>query len=148
MRRVFSSRLFSLRIVLGFILASAGTLLALIAFGLYSRTSALAQNANQDQRRDYIAPVIGNSALEDKIALWVMERTANGQQAEFIVVLADQANLSRAATLLTKSEKSRYVHDALWNTAQERQGPLLGWLMNRGMEHRPSHTVKGLRVKA
>jgi hypothetical protein len=98
MRRVFSSKFFNLRIVLGFILASAGTLLALIAFGLYSRTSALAQNANQDQRRDYIPPVIGNAALEDKIAPWVMERTANGQQAEFIVVLADQANLSRAAT--------------------------------------------------
>src|SRR5207248_889512 len=92
----------------------AGTLLALIAFGLYLRTSALAQNANQDQRRDYIAPVIGNSALEDKIAPWVMERTANGRQAEFIVLLADQANLSRAATLPTKSEKSRYVHDGLW----------------------------------
>src|SRR5881394_3238620 len=147
MRRVFSSKFFNLRIVLGFILASAGTLLALIAFGLYSRTSALAQNANQDQRRDYIAPVIGNSALEDKIAPWVMERTANGQQAEFIVVLADQANLSRAATLLTKSEKSRYVHDALWNKSQATQGPLLRWLNARGIEHRSFYIVNGLWVK-
>src|SRR5947207_893979 len=147
MRRVFSSKFFNLRIVLGFILASAGTLLALIAFGLYSRTSALAQNANQDQRRDYIAPVIGNSALEDKIAPWVMERTANGQQAEFIVVLADQANLSRAATLLTKSEKSRYVHDALWNKSQATQGPLLRWLNERGIEHRSFYIVNGLWVK-
>jgi hypothetical protein len=147
MRRVFSSKFFNLRIVLGFILASAGTLLALIAFGLYSRTSVLAQNANQDQRRDYIPPVIGNSALEDKIAPWVMERTANGQQAEFIVVLADQANLSRAATLPTKSEKSRYVHDALWNKSQATQGPLLQWLNARGIEHRSFYIVNGLWVK-
>ena len=38
-----------------------------------------------------------------KIAPWVIEHTANGQQAEFFVVLADQADLRRAATLAHKS---------------------------------------------
>ena len=40
-----------------------------------------------------------------KIAPWVIEHTANGQQAEFFVVLADQADLRPAATLATKAEK-------------------------------------------
>ena len=44
-----------------------------------------------------------------KIAPWVFEHTANGQRAEFILVLTDQANLSGAAALTTKMEKGRYV---------------------------------------
>jgi len=42
-----------------------------------------------------------------KIAPWVFEHTANDQRAEFIVVLADQADLSGAAALTTKMEKGR-----------------------------------------
>jgi len=39
-----------------------------------------------------------------------MEHTANGQQAEFLVMLADQADFGGAAALPTKTEKGRYVH--------------------------------------
>jgi hypothetical protein len=53
-----------------------------------------------------------------KIAPWVIEHTANGQQAEFMVVLVDQADLRPAAALATKNQKSRYVHDALWNKSR------------------------------
>ena len=38
-----------------------------------------------------------------KIAPWVIEHTANGQRAEFFVVLADQADLRPAAALATKA---------------------------------------------
>jgi len=38
-----------------------------------------------------------------KIAPWVIGRTANGQQAEFFVVLADQADLRPAAAFDHKS---------------------------------------------
>ena len=48
-----------------------------------------------------------------KIAPWVTENTAGGKQAEFMVVLADQADLSRAAALKHKERKgpfrSRYL---------------------------------------
>ena len=37
-----------------------------------------------------------------KIAPWVIEHTANGQKAEFFVVLADQADLSGAMNLADK----------------------------------------------
>ena len=40
-----------------------------------------------------------NQSDSAKIAQWVVEHTANGHRAEFIVVLADQADLSGAAML-------------------------------------------------
>ena len=40
--------------------------------------------------------LLGGFAAANKIAPWVMEHTANGQEAEFFVVLADQADLSPA----------------------------------------------------
>src|SRR5438093_10873462 len=82
-----------------------------------------------------------------KIAPWVMEHTASGQNAEFFVVLADQADLSGAAALRTKAEKSRYVHDALWNKSQATQGPILQWLRERGIEHRSFYIVNAILVK-
>jgi len=83
-----------------------------------------------------------------KIAPWVMDHTANGQKAEFIVVMVDQADLSGAATLPTKVDKSRFVHDALWNKAQTTQRPITQWLSERGIEHRSFFSVNALWVKA
>src|SRR4029450_888466 len=79
----------------------------------------------------------GHAAIATKIASWVMEHTANGQQAEFFVVLADQADLSGAAALPIKNEKGRYVHDALRNKSQASQGPLPQMLRERGLDHQP-----------
>ena len=44
-------------------------------------------------------------AAATKIAPWVVEHTANGAQAEFMVVLADQADLSWAAAMRTRTDK-------------------------------------------
>src|SRR4051794_5798736 len=63
-----------------------------------------------------------------KIAPWVTQNTSNGKQAEFMVVLADQADLSGAAALKSKKEKGRFVRDTLWKKSQATQGPLLKWL--------------------
>ena len=82
-----------------------------------------------------------------KIAPWVMEHTANGQQAEFFVVLADQADLSAAANLQTKAEKGRFVLQTLLNKAQTTQGPILQWLRERGLEHRSFYIVNAILVK-
>ena len=76
-----------------------------------------------------------------------MEHTANGQRAEFFVVLADQADLSQAATLQTKAEKGRYVYSSLLNKAQTTQRPILQWLNERKLEHQPFHIVNGISVK-
>src|SRR4030095_5550959 len=87
------------------------------------------------------------TAIATKIAPWVMEHTANGQQAEFLVVLADQADFSGAAALPTKNEKGPYVRDALWNKSQATQGAILQLLRERGLEHRSYYIINGISVK-
>ena len=82
-----------------------------------------------------------------KIAPWVIEHTANGQKAEFFVVLADQADLSGAINLATKAEKGRYVYEELRNKSQATQGPVLQWLRERGIEHRSFYIVNAILVK-
>src|SRR6266487_6495078 len=77
------------------------------------------------------ASVQNTIPVAKKIAPWVVEHTANGQQAEFLVVLADQADLSPAAALQTKAEKGRFVLDALLNKSKTKQGPMLQWLRDR-----------------
>ena len=86
-------------------------------------------------------------AVARKIAPWVMEHTANGQQAQFFVVLADQADLSPAANLQTKTEKGRFVYDTLRNKSQTTQGPILQWVRERGIEHRSFFSVNAILVK-
>src|SRR5256884_5935950 len=93
------------------------------------------------------AAVSSPPSAAQKIAPWVVEHTANGQQAEFLVVLADQADLSPAAALNTKAEKGRFVHDALWNKAQTTQGPILQWLRERGIEPSSFYIVNAILVK-
>jgi subtilisin family serine protease len=94
-------------------------------------------------------PVRSESAVgpEAKIAPWVMEHTASGQTAEFLVVLKQQAELSAARSLPTKLAKGRFVRDALWNLAQASQGPLLATLRARGIEHRAFYIVNEIWVK-
>jgi len=58
---------------------------------------------------------IGGDAVNiaNKVAPWVVEHTAYGQQAEFFVVLAERADLRPAANLPTKTEKGRFVYQTL-----------------------------------
>jgi subtilisin family serine protease len=86
-------------------------------------------------------------AFHHKIAPWVIEHTDNGQEAEFLVVLKEQADLSGAATLATKAEKGRNVYDALRSKAQTTQGPILQWLRERRIEHRSFYIVNAILVK-
>ena len=92
------------------------------------------------------APQDRNLAMS-KIAPWVLQHTTGGRQAEFLVVLSDQADLSGAEALTTKQEKGRYVRDVLWNKAQATQAPLLTWLRERNMEHRSYYIVNLIWVK-
>ena len=96
-----------------------------------------------------ISQRVGGNPLNvaNKIAPWVVAQTANGQQAEFFAVLADQAGLSAAAALRTKNEKGRFVRDALWNKSQTTQRAILRWLREHGVEHRSFYIVNAILVK-
>src|SRR5215468_8531894 len=106
----------------------------------------LAEGANLS-RRSQMRQRVEDNAFHFKIAPWVSEHTANGQRAEFIVVLADQADLSAAAPLTTKVEKGRYVYEALQNKSKATQTSILQWLRERGIEHRSFYIVNAIMVK-
>lgn len=119
LRRIFSALLF---------IAAAVTVVATI-------TSLRAVGTNQKIEASKIAP-------------WVLQKTANGKEAEFLVVLADQADLSGAKTLRTKAEKGRYVRDTLLAKTQVTQQPILQWLREHHVEHRSFYIVNLIWVKA
>ena len=82
-----------------------------------------------------------------KIAPWVLTHTADGASAEFLVVLAAQADVRAADQLTAKLAKGRYVYTTLYDTAQATQGPILNWLQARGIEHRAYYIVNLIWVK-
>ena len=77
---------------------------AIAALGAFGSSRASSQSSS---------PEHGSSA--NKIAPWVIEHTATGQEAESFVVLADQSDLSGSAALPTNDDKGRYVYNALWS---------------------------------
>jgi serine protease AprX len=98
--------------------------------------------------REHAARSGGHLANQSiKIAPWVIEHTANGKNAEFFVVLAQQADLSGAISLATKAEKGRYVYEQLRSRSQASQGPMLQWLRERGIEYRSFYIVNAVLVK-
>ncbi len=116
---------------------------AIAALGAIGSSHALRQRVEDNAFHLATAPGVS----QQKIAPWVMEEAVNGRQAEFFVVLADQADLSGSTALQSKTEKGRYVYDALWNKSQTTQGPLLQWLRERGIEHRSFYIVNAILVK-
>ncbi|MCX8062372.1 MAG: hypothetical protein N3D16_07310, partial [Anaerolineales bacterium] len=66
---------------------------------------------------------------------WVWQ-TAQGGQTEFLIFLREQADLSGAETLPTKTEKGWYVYQQLTAVAQRSQAPLLEQLRQRGVQYR------------
>src|SRR5438876_12216881 len=85
---------------------------------------------------DAVGQRVGGNVVNiaNKIAPWVVEHTAYGQQAEFFVVLADRADLSPAANLPTKTEKGRFVYRTLLEKARTTQAPILQWLRDSHIE--------------
>ena len=91
-------------------------------------------------------PAVPTSVLA-KIDPWVLDEAAAKGQAEFLVLLADQADVSGAETLSTKEEKGRYVYRTLYDKAQSTQKPLLIWLKTHSVEHRSFYIVNMIWVK-
>jgi serine protease AprX len=109
--------------------------------------AAIASSDAVGQRVELPTQGAFHPAPAQKIAAWVMEHTANGQQAEFFVVLADRADLSPAANLPTKTEKGRFVYQTLQDKAQSTQGPILQWLRERNIENQSFYIVNAILVK-
>src|SRR4029077_17288368 len=137
-RNFHQSGFFRLRVLSGVLLCFAGVTL------LLARGKASAQPRTPAVQTKML---MGGFAAANKIAPWVTENTANGQEAEFFVVLADQADLRPAASLPTKAEKGRFVYQALQNKAQTTQGSILQWLRERNIESQSFYIVNAILVK-
>jgi serine protease AprX len=138
-RNFYEGGFFKLRVLFGVLLCFAGMTIVLFALGKASaqpRTPAVQTNTSWS-----------GFPAANKIAPWVMENTANGQQAEFFVVLADQADLSLAEALPTKAEKGRFVYQTLQTKAQTTQDSILQLLRDRAIEHRSFYIVNAILVK-
>ena len=74
-----------------------------------------------------------------KIDPWVLDQLVlqPSGESEFLIVLAEQADLSGAAALRTKLAKGSYVVEQLRQTAARTQAPLLDELARAGVVHRP-----------
>src|SRR6187401_2843260 len=136
-RNLHQAGFFRLRVLSGVLLCFAGVTLMF----------ALGKASAQPRTPAVQTKMLTGVGAANKIAPWVMEHTANGQQAEFFVVLADQADLSPAASLATKAEKGRFVYQTLQNKAQTTQGPILQWLGDRALEHQSFYIVNAILVK-
>ena len=126
-----------------FLVAAAVALVAAVA----SSNAGGSTSPKMPVRLGPMGQRVEDNAFHQKIAPWVMEHTADGQHAEFFVVLADQADLSPAANLPTKTEKGRFVYQTLLDKAQTTQGPILQLLQDRNIEHQSFYIVNAILVK-
>jgi serine protease AprX len=83
----------------------------------------------------------------DKVDPWVLEIVTQGE-AEFMVYLTTQADLSAARALPTKLEKGTYVYQTLLETAQRTQVGLVAELDELGVEYRSFYITNVIWVKA
>jgi len=113
----------------------------LLALALFVAASVVSARPQQEVRQTA-------NASRAKIADWVLSHASNNIQAEYFVVMAEQADLSGAAQLTTKAEKGDYVYHALLAKARETQGPILQWLDTHQVKHRSFYIVNAVLVEA
>ena len=83
----------------------------------------------------------------EKISPVLQTTLDDGNEASFLVILAEQADLSRAVGLQTKEAKGRAVYDALRYVALRSQAALRQDLDARGITYRPFYIVNMLLVQ-
>src|SRR5947207_2193423 len=110
------------------------TLVLAAALALPAGNAAAGSNANPQPR------------WQDKVDPWVLDKAGQGA-AEFLVFLAEQADLSAADKLSTKEEKGAFAFERLRDTAARTQGPLLADLVSVGVEHQAFWVANMVWVK-
>jgi serine protease AprX len=77
----------------------------------------------------------------------VWESVRGGAEAEILVVLRTQADLSRADSLTTKEAKGRHVYEALRSVAEASQRHLRAALEAQQVEYQSFYLVNALKVR-
>ncbi|HHS97138.1 MAG TPA: peptidase S8 [Chloroflexi bacterium] len=81
------------------------------------------------------------------VAPWVWEQTTGGGEADFLVVLREQADLTPAVRLRDRRERAARVVRTLRETARRTQAGLRAVLDARGVDYRPFYVVNAVAVR-
>ncbi len=92
-------------------------------------------------------PALMKGFTRSKISPALQTILSLGDEATFLVLLTEQADLSHVAALPTKADRGRAVYDALRQVARRTQAPLRAELNARGIEYRPFYIVNMLAVR-
>lgn len=82
-----------------------------------------------------------------KIDASLLEKTANGQSVPFMVLLAQQADVSAARQLKTKSEKATFVFNTLRQNAQTSQTGIKAFLTQKNVPHEGLFIINAIRTE-
>jgi serine protease AprX len=77
----------------------------------------------------------------------VWDATVDGGETQFLVILAERANLAPAGFLPTREARLRYVYDALRGVAMRSQAPLRSELDRAGVPYRAYYIVNMLAAR-
>lgn len=83
----------------------------------------------------------------DKVEALVLQQLAEKGQTDFFAWLAEEADLSPASQLQTKTEKGQFVYDTLRATAERTQKDLRGYLDAQGVTYRPYYIVNRIWIQ-
>src|SRR5947209_8290240 len=72
-----------------------------------------------------------------KIDKQVLKDTANGQKASFVILLAQQANLTPAYSIKDQDARGWFVYNSLRDTAATSQAPIRAALSAAGVPYQP-----------
>lgn len=92
-------------------------------------------------------PWVRAAVWQDKTDPWVVLQAEKGQ-TEFILFLAEQADLSGAAQLKSKQEKGRWVFEHLTAVAEKTQKPVIEALRSVGAEYKPFWVANMIWVRS
>jgi serine protease AprX len=79
------------------------------------------------------AVIIGNNV--GKVAQNVLDDTENGQRTSFVILLADQADVSKGYAMRDQDARGWYVYNTLRSHAEKSQAPLKAFLAGRGVPY-------------
>src|SRR5512139_3158314 len=80
------------------------------------------------------------------VSPYVWAATERGATASFLVVLRDQADVSRAARLPARADRGQWVYEVLGETALRTQASLLAELDRAGLAYRSFYLVNMVEV--
>ena len=118
--------------------SKVGPLRRIIGLLFFAAAVAAALGAVASSRAVNQASSPERAAALRKIAPWVTQHTAGGKQAEFMVVLADQADLSGAAASAQKAKKAATCMTRYGTRARPRKGQSCNGCVNAASSIVPS----------